>query len=91
MYLLNCLIYAAAIFVCTTDISGDLLGCSCVFTTMFWFGAVVDETLDRIIPSFKIILLVVRLLEATLLSVMLLVAAVINFGRQQRTVTVTSR
>ena len=57
---------------------------------MFWFGAVVDETLDCLIPSFKLIFSGVRLLEATLLSVMLLVAAVITFGRWQLTVTVTS-
>ena len=56
---------------------------------MFWFGAVVDETLDCLISSFKLIFSGVRILEATLLSVMLLVSAVITFGRWQLTVTVT--
>ena len=88
--MLNCLLYAAAIFVGITEIFGVLLGYSYVFISMFWFGAVVDETLDCFIPSFKLIFLGVRLLESTLLSVMLLVAAIITFGRWQLTVTVTS-
>ena len=84
------MLYAAAIFVCITDIYGDLLGYYYVFISMLCFGAVVDETLDCLIPSLKLIFSGGRLLEGTLLSVMLLVAAVINFDRWQLTVTVTS-
>ena len=84
------MLYAAVIFVCITYIYGDLLGYSYVFISMLWFGAVVDETIDCLILSFKLIFSGGRLLEATLLSVMLLVAAVITSGRWQLTVTVTS-